>query len=1311
MIFTEGAAVAVMQGLRPLTLKLYYENIMKKLIMFVFIFCIVSVLEVSAQQIVSSYSELQSIYQSTGSKTITLGNNIIFADNLFGDMGGNLNINGNDRYLDLSGYEGFRLSAGQILTLGNIYEIRGSSCAIYVSSANVNILNGISFSSNMADNGGAIYNTDYSTMTFRNGNIVFSGNASRAPGSGGAIYNNGSRINFEMSSGDTIVFSNNTANNGGGAIYSSSNPGNNTNVSNAIITFQNGYIIFIENSANNGGAIYNSSRSQINFEMSSGYTIIFSSNTALNSGGAIENNTGRAFFRNTDVMFSGNSAGWSGGAIINSYGGTYFSSSTVSFINNSASYYGGAIYSDSYSRMEFEMSSENIITFNGNTANLGGAIYSGHANFSGGRVVFEENIATDKGGAWYTIGNIVGFPTAFTNTDVMFIRNSASSGGAIYTSASSNIDFSGKLVIFEGNTANDKGGALCITGSTVSFNTNGGEVLFIGNKANGKPNDVYMDTNAILNISGTNTIRFEGGILSVSSAEINKSGRGAMYLGGTNEIWGDFNITGTEIIMMADATYEGKELLLGNTNKLDMHNGTMNTVNVTGKFESKNNLKMDIFYDKSSDKITANTAEIGGNIDIFAEVGTYNNEEFELIITNWSLNGEFASSTINDNALTYELKYRDGIVKLIVDGMSVTNFVALSPLSLTYNQNEASKALDKISKNPEAWRTMLTRMRDKHNSGTEDEIAEVKNFLTQTSGYFLVNVIRNMAADSPNNEVYDKIRNHIEEHETNNGLWMQLKGGVERFKSDENSPENYRDVSMGVMFGLDRFLAGKFARGDAMWGVYARINKDNIDQGKHKAAGNKNGLGVYGGLIKNDWEFKAVLLGSYDKFSAERMTYGGNIAKADINGVTVSVDIEAAFKIRLNENVKLKPYAGIEAANSMYGSFKERGAGIYNLDVNSGNYFRSAARIGAGVDCEKGRWILYSNVEGKYKVAGTKPEIDAVFENTGVKFSSRGSEEGKMEAGIGAGAETEIAQNWKIFINGKYYAGERYENLYGNTGVRYIFGSKKRLYLEEAKKKFNKAKKLYNKGEYLRATDMLSEITVSYPNYKPPMSLYIKIQDDMDKTATSREEPDFSKLTYAKGYCAYYKAEYNDALNEWTKYIQFVGRNYEITEYMNKINSMLKLKDFISRESELDAKANEMLDAGIAKYEASKWILCIKDMEALQKFVTENKFSGTDEYYNKAKEYIDLSVKELTKKVKATKKETKPKEPETKAENKPEIDEIEAEKKYNEGLMLYAQGKYLEAERTWELTLRLNPNHQKAKIALSRLRSSGQLTE
>lgn len=273
---------------------------------------------------------------------------------------------------------------------------------------------------------------------------------------------------------------------------------------------------------------------------------------------------------------------------------------------------------------------------------------------------------------------------------------------------------------------------------------------------------------------------------------------------------------------------------------------------------------------------------------------------------------------------------------------------------------------------------------------------------------------------------------------------------------------------------------------------------------------------------------------------------------------------------------------------------------------------------------------------------------------------------------------------------------------------------KEKMSLNEAEKKFKQAKKLYAGGEYLRATDMLSAIVVSYPNFESPMHFYAKMQSDMNKISVSEEEFDFSKNTYAKGYCAYYGADYRTALTEWNKYTHFTGGSEEIGEYMEKINTVMKMQELARLETELDAKAGKMLASGIEKYNASKWVLCIKTMEKLQKFVTDNKFSKTLEYYNKAKKYIDKSVEELAKTIKYDKKTSSDEQNRgagPSAEDKFEIDEASADKKYNEGLILYAQGKYFEAERTWELTLRLNPKHRKAKIALSKLRESGYLTE
>ncbi|MCL2334553.1 MAG: OmpA family protein, partial [Endomicrobia bacterium] len=152
--------------------------------------------------------------------------------------------------------------------------------------------------------------------------------------------------------------------------------------------------------------------------------------------------------------------------------------------------------------------------------------------------------------------------------------------------------------------------------------------------------------------------------------------------------------------------------------------------------------------------------------------------------------------------------------------------------------------------------------------------------------------------------------------------------------------------------------------------------------------------------------------------------------------------------------------AGLEIANTNYGDFKETGGGIYDLDTKGGNYLRSAGRVGAGVDYEKGIWIWYANVEGKCVFEGTKPEIESQFNGTGIEFNSRGADEKNVVIGAGAGGEVRISQHWKGFANAKYYIGEKYENIYGNIGVRYLFGKGKSKADEEANRLADEKAKL-----------------------------------------------------------------------------------------------------------------------------------------------------------------------------------------------------------------------------------------------------------
>ncbi|MDR2191682.1 MAG: autotransporter domain-containing protein [Endomicrobium sp.] len=843
-----------------------------------------------------------------------------------------------------------------------------------------------------------------------------------------ANYENlGFSLNAVSATFKNISFENFLSTGNGGAIQA---------VSSAMVNFT-GIINFTGNIStgvyDSGGAIYNYN-SEINFTNGN---INFTNNSANNLGGAISNyDISEMNFTNGNVNFTGNSA-MLAGAIYNYNSGMNFTNGNINFTSNIA-VDGGAIANVYNSTMNFtgvnvNFTGNRAIIFNSSPF-IGGAVVNienSIINFTNASVDFTSNNA-DSGAA------IVNYDRAeinFTGGSVNFTSNSASDfGGAISNAYNSIITFADGKTNFTGNVAVSSGGAIYMAGnSAITFKAlnENIELTFKDNYANNVLNDIYTYNGGFVNFEANGrNITLTDGIKITGNGTTNKAGNGDLIFQADSEILGKFNINGGSAKLADNVTLKGKEIIVGAAGTLDLQNNSVNTIK-TEKFETSGNLKIDIFQNGDNDKIEAQQAILRGNLDIKARVGKYENKEYEIIITSQNIINISANASGNYSGLNYTLdtlNYSDyNVLKLIVNGTYSSSFGEIG--GLTFNQKETAKALDKLSVSGAISQAFESFISD-YDAKTQEEQEEM---LRQTSGYFLANIIRNAAADSPNNEIYDKIKSR-DEGASNSGIWAQIKGGQEIFKGDENSIDDYKDSSIGAMFGFDKYIQEK----SLMWGVYARINKDNIEQGENKADGQKSGLGVYGGYIKEKYEVKAMLLGSYDIFNTQRQVLG-QTAKSDISAITISADAEGAMKFELSKEMQIRPYIGVEAAAANYGNFKESGTDA-NLDINAGSYIRSAARIGAGIEYEKERISVYAKTEGKCLLSGTEPEIESVFENTDETFKSRGTKEGSIEIGIAAGMQVEIAKDWKGYANVNYYGAQNYTNIYGNIGIKYLFG-------------------------------------------------------------------------------------------------------------------------------------------------------------------------------------------------------------------------------------------------------------------------------
>ena len=267
--------------------------------------------------------------------------------------------------------------------------------AIYTKGAD-NLIQGSTFTNNLADGGGAIRNWCNLTIS----DSTFTANTGR--NQGGAILNSNATIKIIGS-----TFTDNIAN-GGGVIYQDKEG----NISLHDSTF-------INNTARSGGVIVN---------INGTFTIIrsdFTANNARNNGGVIFNND----YNNitiSDSTFTGNTAR-DGGVISNNiWSNLTITNST--FTGNNASNNGGVIFNNVWSNLNIIDSS-----FTNNTAVRGGAIdnnnrprYSDdpHSPIIITDSIFTGNNAT-SGGSIYNEGNLSIF-------DSTFASNNASNGSVIY---------------------------------------------------------------------------------------------------------------------------------------------------------------------------------------------------------------------------------------------------------------------------------------------------------------------------------------------------------------------------------------------------------------------------------------------------------------------------------------------------------------------------------------------------------------------------------------------------------------------------------------------------------------------------------------------------------------------------------------------------------------------------------------------------------------------------------------------------------------------------------------------------------------
>lgn len=498
---------------------------------------------------------------------------------------------------------------------GSISQTEDNGCggAVY-NKGTFNMLGG-TIKSNEALRGGGVYNDRFCYL------IAGEISDNLAHTYGGAV-SSSSSSNANMFTGSEngtkkMVFKNNRSIRAGGALYS--------NTSSPIVLYPNTELIN-NRSDSSGGAVYTAGPL-----VAEGVTFI--GNTCEYSGGAIYHHYTKAEFKRrymilTSCTFEKNKGGLGGAVILSSSGtatneGTYAEITDCTFKKNSAIVTstnpgnGGAVYVTRYSDAIIKNCTftENTAvknagalavhsnatvnisgsTFNKNTSNLGGAVYtSSQSTVSMTDIDFTENSALmTEEGAGGNGGAVYYAAAKLTLKNVDFKNNLAgNNAGAIYQNASTlTLD---ETCSFYGNKAGNHGGAFYLTYTTEADGTKTGSVL--------KAENVTFEENSALAggaVSGrTNSdITFKNVKFlrntTPDAAVSTTTGGGAIYSNNSK-----INITGSLFDGNASGYYGGALRLdacnsvINNTDIINSTGGTGGAVYASGESLNTKNLTL-----------------------------------------------------------------------------------------------------------------------------------------------------------------------------------------------------------------------------------------------------------------------------------------------------------------------------------------------------------------------------------------------------------------------------------------------------------------------------------------------------------------------------------------------------------------------------------------------------------------------------------------------------------------------------------------------------------------------------------------------
>jgi len=265
--------------------------------------------------------------------------------------------------------------------------------------------------------------------------------------------------------------------------------------------------------------------------------------------------------------------------------------------------------------------------------------------------------------------------------------------------------------------------------------------------------------------------------------------------------------------------------------------------------------------------------------------------------------------------------------------------------------------------------------------------------------------------------------------------------------------------------------------------------------------------------------------------------------------------------------------------------------------------------------------------------------------------------------------------------------------------------------LEKAEILYRDVLAQYDEGKINEAIKQLETVIKLNPEHKKAREYLTRVREKLaaiKKEEVARRDRESIDKHYFQGIDYYAEGKFQKAIKEWEEVLKIEPTHAGAKEYLEKARDKIvqagsqKRKTKSTTRKAEEEKAEVYYKQGINYYVAGKFKEAIGQWEEVLKMEPSHK--GAIEYIAKAKERLKISGEEIGYSPYEEEIEQYIKELEQTGTIDKEKEEL-VTTHYQDGLVAYSQGDLSQAMKEWQIVLKIDPEHKKARRALIKLQA------